>query len=144
MSAAALDGFTDVSAAADNPLLEHLAIRLVEIAAGRASFELDVQPRHLNRQRKLQGGVVATLLDAACGYAGLAAADGDALGHAVTVTLNINYLMSAGEGLLRATGRVTRRGRSLYFAGGELVDSSGQLIATAQGAFKRSVQSTEA
>lgn len=106
---------------------------------------MEVQPRHLNRQRCLQGGVVATLLlDAAGGYAGLAA-DGGALGHAVTVTLTISYLAKVRAGRLRAIGQVTKAGRSLYsFASAELIGEDGECIATAQGAFKRSPPSQEA
>lgn len=121
----------------DNPLLEYLGIRLVARAAGQAEFELDVQPRHLNRQGSLQGGVIATLLDAAAGYAGLQAEEGAALGNAVTVMLTISYLAPTNAGRLRAVGMVSRSGRSLYFASATLSDESGALIATAQGSFKR-------
>ena len=135
-------GFADAPGGADNPLLDHLGIRLVEARTGRAVFEMKVQPRHLNRQRSLQGGVVATLLDAAGGYAGLAA-DGGAVGHAVTVTLTISYLAKVRGGRLRAIGEVTKAGRSLYFADAELIGEDGECIATAQGAFKRSRPSQE-
>lgn len=129
-------GFADAPGGADNPLLEHLGIRLVEVGHGSAAFEMDVEPRHLNRQRSLQGGVAATLLDAACGYAGLKGLDAT-LGSAVTVMLSISYLGRASSGWLRATGTVTKSGRSLYFARGELVTGSGELIATAQGSFRK-------
>ena len=124
-------GFADAPAGADNPLLDYLGIRLVEARAGHASFEIDVQPRHLNRQGSLQGGVAATLLDAACGYAGLGAAPHEPVnGGAVTVMLSISYLARVDAGRLRATGSVTRSGRSVYFSSGELRSESGELIAT--------------
>lgn len=127
----------------DNPLLADLGIELVDVGPGRASFEIELGARHLNRQGSLQGGVAATMLDAACGYAGLASEDGTAIvGNALTVTLAISYLRKAQSGRLRANGSVTRRGRSLYFATGELVAAdSGEVIATAQGAFKRNAES---
>jgi uncharacterized protein (TIGR00369 family) len=127
----------------DNPLLDHLGIRLASLAAGRCTFELDVEPRHLNRQGSLQGGVTATLLDAACGYAGLQAEGDDVVGHAVTVMLTISYLAKVDTGRLQATGTVTRAGRSIYFSSAQLTSESGELIATAQGTFKRSTRSTE-
>jgi uncharacterized protein (TIGR00369 family) len=139
----AVPGFADAPGSADNPLLEYMGIRLVDVGAGRATFEIDVQARHLNRQGSLQGGVVATLLDAACGYAGLAGSKGGELGNAVTVTLAISYLAKVREGRLRATGRVTKMGRSVYFSHGDLVTASGDPIATAQGAFKRTPQPLE-
>ncbi len=120
----------------DNPLLESLGIRLVHVAAGICTFELDIEPRHLNRQRTLQGGVSATLLDAACGYAGLQQGDGP-LGNAVTLMLSICYLGKVSTGRVRATATVTRSGRSIYFSSAELVSDTGECIATAQGTFKR-------
>jgi uncharacterized protein (TIGR00369 family) len=131
-------GFADAPAGADNPLLEYLGIELAEVGVGRAAFAIDVDARHLNRQGSLQGGVAATLLDAACGYAGLTAAEGQALGNAVTVMLNVSYLGRARSGRLQAVGTVTRMGRTRSTSSGELRTEQGDLIATAQGAFKRS------
>ena len=122
----------------DNPLLDYLGIRLASVGDGRCTFELDLEPRHLNRQGSVQGGVTATLLDAACGYAGLPAGPDGALGHAVTVMLTISYLSKASTGRLRATAQLTRAGKSLYFASAELTTDAGVLVATAQGTFKRS------
>ncbi|MGY2492485.1 PaaI family thioesterase [Cupriavidus sp. CP313] len=128
----------------DNPLPDYLGIRLASVGDGRCTFELDLEPRHLNRQGSVQGGVTATLLDAACGYAGLPAGPDGALGHAVTVMLTISYLSKASAGRLRATAQVTRAGKSLYFASAELTTDAGVLVATAQGTFKRSHTLTEA
>jgi uncharacterized protein (TIGR00369 family) len=124
----------------DNPLLDDLGIRRVDHQAGRCTFELDVQARHLNRQGSLQGGVTATLLDAACGYAGLEPDGNDIAGHAVTVMLSISYLARTSAGRLRATGSVTKAGRSLYFSTATLTGEAGELIATAQGTFKRNLR----
>jgi len=122
----------------DNPLLDYLGIRLASVGDSRCTFELDLEPRHLNRQGSVQGGVTATLLDAACGYAGLPAGPDGTLGHAVTVMLTISYLSKASTGRLRATAQLTRAGKSLYFASAELTTDAGVLVATAQGTFKRS------
>jgi uncharacterized protein (TIGR00369 family) len=130
-------GFADAPGGADNPLLEYLGIELVDVQPGRASFDIDLGARHLNRQGSLQGGVAATLLDAACGYAGLASQQGELSGNAVTVMLSISYMRKVCTGRLRATGTVTKMGRTMYFSSGELVTESGELVATAQGAFKR-------
>jgi acyl-coenzyme A thioesterase PaaI-like protein len=81
-------GFGDAPGGADNPLLEYLGIELVDVAPGRAAFRIELEQRHLNRQGSLQGGVAATLLDAACGYAGLASVEGDIKGNAVTVMVH--------------------------------------------------------
>ena len=121
----------------DNPLLDHLGIRVVDWAPARCELQLDIEPRHLNRQASLQGGVTATLLDAACGYAGLLTQPDAAPGHAVTLMLAIAYLGRADRGRLTAIGRVTGGGRGIYFASAELTAADGRLVATAQGTFKR-------
>jgi uncharacterized protein (TIGR00369 family) len=122
----------------DNPLLDHLGVRLVDAGPGRCEFRLDIEPRHLNRSGSLHGGVTATMLDAACGYSGLHTGTGEPPANAVTVMLAISYLGRAHEGGLRAVGRVTGAGRRMYFAAAELLADDGRLIATAQGSFKRS------
>jgi len=121
----------------DNPLLEHLGVRLVEWGAGHCRLALPIEPRHLNRQASLQGGVTATLLDAACGYAGLVTHSDQPPANAVTLMLSISYLAKASSGEVQARGRVTGGGRRVYFASAELTDAQGTVIATAQGTFKR-------
>nr|WP_222622673.1 PaaI family thioesterase [Ramlibacter albus] len=120
-----------------NPLLDDLGIRVVEWRTGHCEMEMEVRERHLNRRGRLQGGVTATLLDAACGYAGLLREGDSEPGDAATITLTVNYLGKLGHGRLRAVGRVTGSGRSIYFASGELYAPDGALAATAQGSFKR-------
>lgn len=121
----------------NNPFLEGLGVELVSWVDGEAEFRMPIQARHLNRQGMLHGGLVATLLDAACGYAGLHAPEHEEEVHGVTVMLNISYLSAAREGIVIAKGKVTRRGRSLYFVQGTLTSNQGELLATAQGTFKR-------
>ncbi|MFB9262693.1 PaaI family thioesterase [Bradyrhizobium erythrophlei] len=121
-----------------NPLLAYLGVGLSEWTAGHCRFYLDVEPRHLNRQASLQGGVIATLLDAACGYAGLTPDGEEAQDHAVTVMLTISYLAKVDSGRLFATGRLTHMGRRLYFASGQVATSENKIIASAQGTFRRS------
>ncbi|WP_423200338.1 MULTISPECIES: PaaI family thioesterase [unclassified Cupriavidus] len=125
----------------DNPLLESLGVRLIHVAPGTCTVELDVEPRHLNRQRTLQGGLSATLLDAACGYAGLQQ-DNGAPGNAVTLMLSICYLGKVSAGRVRATATVTRAGRRIYFSSAELVSDTGECIATAQGTFQRAQETS--
>ena len=48
-----------------------LGFKLVEWTAQSAVMELPIQPIHLNRSNTLHGGILATLIDAACGYAGV-------------------------------------------------------------------------
>ncbi|MGV6872154.1 PaaI family thioesterase [Pseudochelatococcus sp. B33] len=120
-----------------NPLLQHLGVRLLRWEPGEADFGLTIDERHLNRQSRLHGGVIATMLDVACGYAGTRQAGSDAVGGALTLTLNIGYLDGVAAGEVVARGRVVGGGRGIFFASGEVAAADGRLIATAQGAFKR-------
>jgi uncharacterized protein (TIGR00369 family) len=119
-----------------NPLLDALGIRLSKLGHGFAEFELELEARHLNRTGSLQGGVSATLLDAACGYAILQDESGST-GDAITLMLSISYLGKVSSGRVRAVAEVTRAGRSIYFSSGKLMSDTGELIATAQGTFKK-------
>src|SRR5262249_33196785 len=116
--------------------LEALGARLVSWEEGRARIELELSERHLNRQRSLQGGVMATLLDAACGYAGLYSADGSATRHAVTLQLSIAYLDKCRCGTVIAEGTVERASKRVYFSRAELRLAGEKTLATAQGVFK--------
>ena len=123
----------------DNAFLQYLGVQLVDGQEGRCELALDIQASHLNRQSSLQGGVIATLLDAACGYAGLRATTDGATDNAATVMLTISYVRKVNHGRVRALGRLIRAGRSLYFTTADLLTDNGGLVATAQGAFKRSM-----
>lgn len=121
----------------DNPLLQDLGVQLTHWADNQCALTLKIEPRHLNRQSSLHGGVIATLLDAACGYAGIYNAPGEPERQAATISLNISYIKGVQEGLIEATAHVTGAGRKIYFSSAELKDEAGNMIATAQGSFKR-------
>ncbi|CDY77542.1 Uncharacterized protein, possibly involved in aromatic compounds catabolism [Caballeronia glathei] len=119
----------------DNPFLEALGATLTEWRAGYAEFTMPIQPGHLNRQRVLQGGAIATLLDAACGYAGVSTT-ADTPVHGFTLSLTVNYLdRGLGEKVV-AKGFLERQGRSIFFSRGEAWVDGTLLIASAQGTFK--------
>lgn len=120
-----------------NPLLQDLGVRLTAWRPGYCELYLDLAPRHLNRRGRVQGGVAATLLDAACGYAGLLDIPEGPPGDAATITLTVSYLRKLDQGRVKAIGRVTGAGRSIFFSSGELYAQDGTLAATAQGSFKK-------
>lgn len=116
------------------PLLDTLAIEVVSAAEGTSHLRMTVDERHLRTLDMLHGGVTATLLDTALGYAVMSlAADGF---HAVTVQLNVNFTRPAAKGgLLEAVGRVLHAGSTTAVASGEVRNTDGELIATATGTF---------
>lgn len=118
------------------PIFDALAVRLTAWEPGFAEFTLTIEPRHLNFNGRLHGGMVAMLLDVACGYASMASAEGQPAGGVATVSLAVNYLAGAPGGTVRATGRRTGGGRRIAFCSAELVGEDGALVATAQGSMR--------
>ncbi|KUP94422.1 PaaI family thioesterase [Tritonibacter horizontis] len=106
-------------------------------ATGACTVRLEVQSQHLNRHGILHGGMVATVMDVACGNT--ASQYFDPLGHAavVTVALNLSYIAATGPGSVIATARPTGGGKSTVHVYGELHDGQGSLLATATGVFRR-------
>lgn len=120
----------------DNPFLASLGAHIEEWVDDQVTISLDVQPAHLNRQGVMQGGLVCSLLDTACGYAGISAAGDPARAQGVTISLAINFIGSVRGGTVTAVGKVTGRGRKIYFSQAEIRSPDGTVIATAQGSFK--------
>lgn len=122
----------------NNPFLERIGVTLIDWQEGYVELRLVPTEEHGNRTGVAQGGVVATLLDAACGYAGLYAPLGAEHEHATTITLSISYIAPARLfEPLHVVGRVTGQGRSIYYASAEARKADGSVVASAQGAFKR-------
>jgi uncharacterized protein (TIGR00369 family) len=124
------------SSMVDNPFLELLGVTRTDWRDGYVQFEARVRPEMLNRQGVVQGGLIATLLDVACGYAGLYSADPERPVHGLTLSLTCNFLDRGLGDIIVAKGFVERRGGSIYFARGEAWMDSTLLVATAQGTFK--------
>ncbi len=120
----------------DNPFLELIDAKLVGWEEGYSEFHLPVHAKLLNRQGVLQGGVISTLLDAACGYAGLYAPPGAQTMHGHTVSLTVNFMNKATAGTVIAKGFLEQRGRSMFFSRGEAWLDNHLLLATSQACFK--------
>jgi len=91
-----------------------------------------VEPRHLNINGVVHGGVYATILDTAMGGAVVTRLAEDET--TATTSLYVEFLRPAVIGQeLRARGEVVRRGRHLAFVRGELTDQSGAMLALAHG-----------
>ncbi|RJG02904.1 PaaI family thioesterase [Noviherbaspirillum sedimenti] len=120
----------------ENPFLEKLGAILHAWREGEVEIQLPIDPSLLNRTGKVHGGVICTLLDAACGYAGLYTPAGADPLQGVTLSLTTNFLDSGGGAMLTAKGFLERRGRKVYFARAEVWLDDVLLAATAIGTFR--------
>ena len=111
--------------------------RLVRWEQDLAEIAVTVTDRHLNRSGVLHGGVLCTILDAACGYAGCFLDRPGRRRRAFTLALNTQFVTAgaAGAGLACRAGR-TGGGRSVFFAAAEVLDEQGRLVARGDGVFK--------
>jgi uncharacterized protein (TIGR00369 family) len=120
----------------DSPFLDDLGLRLVEWRENHALVELPVQPRHLNRRGVMNGGVISTIADAACGFSGLYAPPGAPALHSFAIMLSVQFVAPGRTSLVRAIGERTGGGRSTYFGSCRIEAEDGSVIAVAHGAFK--------
>ena len=116
--------------------LAHLGIEMTGWDHDVARFESTVAPFHLNRSEIPHGGIYATMLDTAMGYAGAYTGDPDQRRMTLTLSLNISYLSRPKGTRLIAVGQRIGGGAKTFFTDGRLTDETGELIATAQGTFR--------
>lgn len=114
------------------PIAHLMGFTVVEIGDGVVTFAGVPDESVYNPIGAVHGGYVCTLLDSALGcavHSTLPAGTGY-----TSIEIKVNYLrpLRAGTGEVRATGRVTKGGRRVAFAEGEVVDGEGKVVATAQ------------
>jgi uncharacterized protein (TIGR00369 family) len=86
--------------------------------------------RYLQGNGALQGGIVATMLDFAIAFAGLARLPDER--HGVTASITVNLLKPPLAGHYRAVARLDRVGMTMVFASAQLVRTEDDsLVATA-------------
>ena len=113
------------------PVAELLGFELLAIDpdAGTIEVAFTGRPEFRNPAGDVQGGILAAMLDDTMGPALVAT-----LGPgewAPTADLHVQFLAPARPGPFVGRGRVVRRGRTVAFLAGDLVDTSGTVVATA-------------
>ncbi|MCT4370856.1 PaaI family thioesterase [Yangia mangrovi] len=116
--------------------LSHLGIEMTGWRQDFARFEVVLGPEHLNRHDNPHGGVHASMLDTAMGYAGCWTGDPDDRLMALTLSLNVQYLSRPRGGRLIVEGVRTGGGKSTFFAEATVTDETGELIAKGSGVFR--------
>ncbi len=91
----------------------------------------------INRSGLLHGGVLATVINAACGFAGCYEAPPGQGRRALTLSLTTQYLGPVAAGTrLTATATRSGGGRTIFFSSCAVRDAEGRLVATGSGTFK--------
>jgi uncharacterized protein (TIGR00369 family) len=115
--------------APDPPVARLVGFRLVEVAPGRAAFEMEAGPQHANPMGTLHGGILCDIADAAMGIAYASTLEeGESF---TTLELKINFLKPVWEARLRAESRVVKRGKTVGMVECDVRDETGSLVARA-------------
>jgi len=88
-----------------------LGARLAGVTAGGTVIELPARPELTQQHGFLHAGVLATVLDSACGYAAFTLMPADAA--VLSIEFKINLLAPAAGDRLVARARVVRAGRTI-------------------------------
>ena len=107
------------------------------IFADRCETHMMMDGRHTNRHNSLHGGIHAILLDSACGMAASRSSSPDVSQLVVTLSLNTNYLAAPEHEHIYAVAKVSRAGRSVIYADGQVFDGAGNLLATGSSVLKK-------
>jgi uncharacterized protein (TIGR00369 family) len=102
-----------------------------------AEVAITLAPQHVNRSDAPHGGLIATLIDTASGFAGCYCAPPVRPRRVMTLSLNVSFIGQTTLGAtLIAKARRTGGGQTIFFTHCDLTDDSGRLIATGEGVFK--------
>jgi uncharacterized protein (TIGR00369 family) len=113
-----------------------LGYRLTDRQVGFAEMTLKVGPQHLNRLSIPHGGVLATLLDSAAGFAASFVDGPDQPRSLVTLSINVLFIGQARMGDTIVTrGKWVGGGRSIAYASAEAT-VDGKAVARAEAVFK--------
>src|SRR5260370_33770193 len=107
-------------ALASTPIAELIGFTLGEVGEGRAVGSFQPGLQHANPMGTLHGGVLCDLADATMGMAFMSTL-GDEESF-TTLDLHINFFRPVWTGQLRSETRVSHRGRTTSYVGGEVLD----------------------
>lgn len=110
----------------------HVRNRIAAIRPGHAELYVDIEPFHLNGNGTLHGGMYATLIDNAMGFAVAALARV----RIATTQMNVHFLAPISSGRITCTAEVVHRTRRTATTEAKVRDADGALLAMGTGAFR--------
>ena len=126
------------------PFNQVLGLKVHSVDPAAPQLRFDMRPELIGNPRRqiLHGGVISAVLDVAAGFAihlAVAKSKGEASeGHFPsigTIDLRVDYLRPGRGHYFIATGRVVRLGNRVAVAHMDMVNDSGELIATGGAAY---------
>jgi uncharacterized protein (TIGR00369 family) len=103
-------------------VMETLGAKLTRVEPGKVDITLPFRHDLTQQHGYLHAGVIATILDSACGYAALSVADADSA--VLAVEFKVNFLAPAIGDAIVARGRIAKAGRTLTVCTGEAYATS--------------------
>ncbi len=110
----------------------HIQTKVDKVDPGQAVLHIDIEPFHLNGNGSLHGGVYATLIDNAMGFAVSALAKV----RVATTQMNVYFLGPVSSGRITCTANVLHRTRRTATAEARVTDAEGNLLAMGTGSFR--------
>ena len=115
---------------ANNPVVEFVGIKLMEVAPGRSNLVLPHRQELLNSMGVLQGGILGVLADVAGGVSLYSVLPDPVKVVIPTIEFKLNFLRPAGGEDVRARGRVAHYGRRIAVCQVDLSTEAETLLAT--------------
>ena len=133
---ASLDGLGQLQAMVDGqtphpPIMDTVDISGFYPSRGSVTVELRPQTFHYNPLGSVHGGIIATLLDTACGCTVHSTLEVGELYTSMDLTTKFLRAATVESGLLTCTGSIIQRGRRTALAQATLTDEAGRTIAHA-------------
>jgi uncharacterized protein (TIGR00369 family) len=110
------------------PIFQLLGMRLEDVNTDFARITLTHRLELTNPAGGLHGGIIATMLDTAVGFAIISTLkEGFSL---PTISMDVKFHRPLLAGLAIAEGRLERKGRTILFADARLMSAEGDTLAT--------------
>lgn len=116
-----------MSVQAKNRFTQHNYYELETLEQDHVVYKLDIREESRNLRGMVHGGMLMAMADDAAGCA--AHTDGR---NYVTQNATLHFLKNQHSGVIRADGRVRRRGRMTCLSQVDIINEKGDLLATGE------------
>ena len=114
----------------NNPVVEFVGIKLMEVVPGRSKLVLPYREELRNSMGVMQGGILGVLADVAGGVSLYSVLPDPVKVVIPTIEFKLNFLRPAGGKDVMARGRVAHQGRRIAVCQVDLTTESETLLAT--------------